>query len=68
MIDRLGAEIAKLEVFMADPDLFHKEPLKFKKATEAWLSVKTRWPLPKTNGLGRRNGRAVLTAGPDCSA
>jgi ATP-binding cassette subfamily F protein uup len=35
VIDRLNAEIAKLEEFLAAPDLFHKEPLKFKKATEA---------------------------------
>ena len=35
VIDRLGAEIAKLEDFMADPDLFTKEPVKFQKATEA---------------------------------
>ncbi|PYG31649.1 ABC-F family ATP-binding cassette domain-containing protein [Pelagimonas varians] len=41
VIDRLGAEIAKLEVFMADPDLFHKEPLKFKKATEALVERQT---------------------------
>ncbi len=34
-IDRLNAEIAKLEEFLAAPDLFTKEPLKFKKATEA---------------------------------
>ncbi|KUF11773.1 ABC-F family ATP-binding cassette domain-containing protein [Pseudoponticoccus marisrubri] len=37
-IDRLGAEIAKLEEFLADPDLFTKEPLKFRKATEALVS------------------------------
>lgn len=35
IIDRLNAEIAKLEEFMADPDLFTKEPLKFQKATDA---------------------------------
>ncbi len=34
-IDRLTAEIAKLEEFMAAPDLFTKEPVKFQKATEA---------------------------------
>ncbi|WP_421907318.1 ABC-F family ATP-binding cassette domain-containing protein [Mameliella sp.] len=34
-IDRLGAEIAKLEDFLAQPDLFTKEPLKFQKATDA---------------------------------
>ena len=35
LIDRLGAEIAKLEAFLAQPDLYSKEPLKFKKGTEA---------------------------------
>ena len=34
-IARLEAEIAKLEGLMADPDLFTREPVKFKKATEA---------------------------------
>ncbi len=34
-IDRLMAEIAKLEELMADPELFTREPVKFKKATEA---------------------------------
>lgn len=35
VIERLGAEIAKLEAFLAQPDLYSKEPLKFKKGTEA---------------------------------
>jgi ATP-binding cassette subfamily F protein uup len=33
-IDRLTAEIAKLEELLADPELFTREPVKFKKATE----------------------------------
>ncbi|MEO0428798.1 MAG: ABC-F family ATP-binding cassette domain-containing protein [Pseudomonadota bacterium] len=32
-IDRLTAEIAKLEDLLADPDLFTREPVKFQKAT-----------------------------------
>ncbi len=40
-MERLEAEIGKLEEFMADPDLFHKEPLKFKKATEALVERQT---------------------------
>ncbi|MEO1317582.1 MAG: ABC-F family ATP-binding cassette domain-containing protein [Pseudomonadota bacterium] len=32
-IDRLTAEIAKLEGLLADPDLFTREPVKFQKAT-----------------------------------
>ena len=35
VIDRLGAEIAKLEELLADPDLFTREPVKFQKATDA---------------------------------
>ncbi|MGA1760514.1 MAG: ABC-F family ATP-binding cassette domain-containing protein [Paracoccaceae bacterium] len=35
IIERLEAEIAKLEEFMSNPDLYVKEPLKFQKATEA---------------------------------
>ena len=33
-IDRLTAEIAKLEAFLADPKLFSREPAKFKKASD----------------------------------
>jgi len=40
-IDRLTAEIAKLEEFMAAPDLFTKEPVKFQKATEALVERQT---------------------------
>lgn len=41
IIERLEAEIAKLEQFLMDPDLFTKEPLKFKKATEALVERQT---------------------------
>lgn len=41
VMDRLNAEIAKLEEFMADPDLFTKEPVKFQKATEALIERQT---------------------------
>ncbi len=34
-IERLEAEIAKLEELMADPELYTREPVKFQKATEA---------------------------------
>ena len=34
-MDRLSAEIAKLEQFLAQPDLYTKEPVKFAKGTEA---------------------------------
>ena len=35
VIERLEAEIAKLEEFLSAPDLFTREPVKFQKATEA---------------------------------
>ncbi|WP_306116326.1 MULTISPECIES: ABC-F family ATP-binding cassette domain-containing protein [unclassified Roseovarius] len=35
LMDRWQAEIAKLEELMADPELFTREPVKFKKASEA---------------------------------
>jgi ATP-binding cassette subfamily F protein uup len=35
VIERLESEIAKLEQLLADPDLFTREPVKFRKATEA---------------------------------
>lgn len=35
IIERLEAEIAKLGEFLSDPDLFSKEPVKFRKASEA---------------------------------
>ncbi len=35
VMERLQAEIAKLEELLADPALFTREPVKFKKATEA---------------------------------
>ena len=35
LIARLESEIAKLHTLLADPDLFTREPVKFRKATEA---------------------------------
>ncbi|MDF1854060.1 ABC-F family ATP-binding cassette domain-containing protein [Pseudooceanicola sp.] len=35
VIDRLSAEIAKLETYLSAPDRFSAEPVKFRKATEA---------------------------------
>ncbi len=37
-IERLEAEIAKLEELLADPNLFSREPVKFRKATEALVA------------------------------
>jgi ATP-binding cassette subfamily F protein uup len=41
IMERLEAEIAKLEEFMADPELFTREPVKFQKATEALVERQT---------------------------
>jgi len=41
IIERLEAEITKLEEFMSDPDLFSKEPVKWQKATEALVERQT---------------------------
>jgi len=38
LIERLQAEIGRLEDLLADPGLFAREPVKFKKATEALMS------------------------------
>ena len=38
---RIEAEIGKLEELLAQPDLFTKEPVKFKKATEALVARQT---------------------------
>jgi ATP-binding cassette subfamily F protein uup len=40
-IDRLTAEIAKLEELMSNPELFTREPVKFKKASEALVARQT---------------------------
>ncbi len=40
-IDRLTAEIAKLEELLADPELFTASPAKFQKATEALVARQT---------------------------
>ena len=40
-MERLEAEIAKLEGLMADPELFTREPVKFKKAMEALSTRQT---------------------------
>jgi ATP-binding cassette subfamily F protein uup len=40
-IDRLEAEIAKLSTLLAEPDLFTRDPVKFRKATEAMAERQT---------------------------
>ncbi len=41
-MDRLGAEIAKLEELLSDAELFTREPVKFQKATDALVERQTR--------------------------
>ena len=41
-IERLEAEIGKLEHLLADPNLYTREPVKFKKATDALVERQTR--------------------------
>jgi len=41
LIERTEAEIAKLNDYMSDPDLFAKEPAKFRKATQALAERQT---------------------------
>ncbi|MEX0284530.1 MAG: ABC-F family ATP-binding cassette domain-containing protein [Paracoccaceae bacterium] len=41
-MERLEAEIAKLEELLSDPDLFTREPVKFRKATEALVERQTK--------------------------
>lgn len=42
VIDRLTAEIGKLEELLADPELYSREPVKFQKATEALTERQTK--------------------------
>ncbi|WP_368184113.1 ABC-F family ATP-binding cassette domain-containing protein [Aestuariibius sp. HNIBRBA575] len=42
VMQRLEAEIAKLETLMSDPDLFSREPVKFQKATDALVERNTK--------------------------
>ncbi|TNJ44027.1 ABC-F family ATP-binding cassette domain-containing protein [Phaeobacter sp. B1627] len=50
-ISRLEAEIAKLEGLMADPELFSREPVKFKKATEALVERQQKLALAEEEWL-----------------
>ena len=40
-MERLEKEIAKLEAFLADPDLYTQNPAKFTKASEALAERRT---------------------------
>ncbi|WP_341213622.1 ATP-binding cassette domain-containing protein [uncultured Limimaricola sp.] len=51
VIERLGQEIAKLEQLLADPQLFTREPVKFRKATEAMAERQTALEAAETEWL-----------------
>ncbi|MFT7594514.1 MAG: ATP-binding cassette subfamily F protein uup [Paracoccaceae bacterium] len=51
-IARLEAEIAKLETLMADPQLFTREPVKFRKATEALVQRQDKLAKAEQEWLG----------------
>ena len=50
-IERLEAEIGKLTELLSDPDLFSREPVKFRKATEALAERQTRLEAAETEWL-----------------
>ncbi|MDK3073096.1 ATP-binding cassette domain-containing protein [Sedimentitalea sp. JM2-8] len=50
-IERLEAEISKLETLMADPDLYTREPVKFRKATEALVQRQSALSAAETEWL-----------------
>ena len=50
-IDRLGAEIGKLEALLADPDLYAREPAKFDKASRALADRRARLDAAETEWL-----------------
>jgi ABC transport system ATP-binding/permease protein len=51
VIGKLEAEIAKLSELLADPDLFTREPVKFRKATEALAERQTALSAAETEWL-----------------
>lgn len=50
-IERLEAEIAKLEELMGDPELFTREPVKFQKASEALVARQEKLSLAEEEWL-----------------
>ena len=51
LIAKLESEIAKLSTLLADPDLFTREPVKFRKATEAMTDRQTALEAAETEWL-----------------
>ena len=51
LMEKLEAEIAKLSTLIADPDLFTREPVKFRKATEALAERQTALETAETEWL-----------------
>ncbi|MEM9780949.1 MAG: ATP-binding cassette domain-containing protein [Pseudomonadota bacterium] len=59
-IERLEAEIAKLEILLADPDLYDREPLKFTKATEILVDRQARLAEAEEEWLSLEEKREAL--------
>ncbi|MEM1385341.1 MAG: ABC-F family ATP-binding cassette domain-containing protein, partial [Pseudomonadota bacterium] len=61
-IERLAAEIAKLEEFLADPALFNQAPVKFAKASEGLTQRQTQLAAAEEEWLELEALREALTA------
>jgi ABC transport system ATP-binding/permease protein len=57
VIARLEAEIGKLGELLSDPALFAREPVKFRKASEALSSGRRRWRRRRRSGFSLPRGR-----------
>ena len=65
LMERWQAEIAKLEGLMADPELFTREPVKFKKASEALAERQQKLMAAEEEWLdagGKSRGAGLITA------
>jgi len=62
-IDRLTAEIGRLEDFLADPQLFAREPVKFRKASEGLAERQHKLVAAEEEWLGLEELRESLSEG-----
>ena len=62
-IERLELEIAKLEDFLADPDLYTREPIKFAKASEGLAERQAELEASETEWLELEALREELAGG-----
>ncbi len=59
-IDRLGVEIAKLEAFLSGPEVFTREPVKFRKASEGLTERQQRLAMAEEEWLKLEGMREAL--------